>query len=1481
MKNNLKSAWTGCLALLTTLLFIAGCFGFDYVNQPGSAQPDSSFVVQISASTTVGDGNPYIPYFGIMLPVGWTLEDSIGYTCDSLEGTFVYSDSISIEMENMYSPPDNYYWWVGAGIDSVIYNSDDTYLFNPVINTDDQTGHFYLSYMLGSSSQNYGGLGEEISEDHLITIGLPNSITVTSPANDGPGSLREAIDNIDFYGTINFDLDQNDTINLIEQLEVKKDCRINGPVNYPLVISGNNVTGIFHISSSPEISNLLLTKGFSYAGGAIYCENSSPVLKDLVITGNRAHPMISDFHLGGGGIYCSSTSPILENVTISNNSSTSRGGGIFFGGTCHPVFDSIKRCDIYMNFAAEGNDIFVRSDPVKVVLDTFSVLNPTGFHAAPISRVDFDILHGKLEQSNSDLYVSPAGNNSNNGLSAQTPLKNIHSACVKILADSLNPHTIHLLGGKYSPSLNGDVFPVCLPDYVDLTGDPVTETVLDAEGLSDLVAFKSSGFDSHKKVNKLSWLTLKHGLTGVNCYESDSYFENMTVVLENMNIANNLGSGVICEYPGLMIKNCTIRDNEGGGLSIISRSPILENVMISRNGNTSLFGGIRFGGGCNALLHNVSISENFGSGIVASGSENHPVSVTLNQVTIRDNTAVEGGGIYCERSDLNLSDVTIVNNTAHMGGGIFYLYGNIINFDTLHRCNIHSNRAFQGNDFYNSPGHIAVDTFSVLNPTEFHVYQAGNTTYDILHGKYAQIDSDLFVSPSGDNNNSGLTSEEPLKNIYSAMSRMVPGQTHTIRLLDGIYSPSVNNECFPINIYNKISISGTSKTNVKLDAEQTGGVIHAANVSSVGLSDMTITGGIASNDGGGIYCYSSGLTLKDLLITGNTANYSGGGLASTFCNPVIENCDIIANSACGYGGGIVFESSEPFLQNVRVSDNYTSTSGGGIYCEDFSQLTMKNVSIIRNTALELGGGICSRYSYQNCELLFDETDRCNIFLNRAAEGGDIYFSGTAHVVVDTFTVMNPMKFHALPLGNFTFDIQNSFFEQENSDLYVSPGGDNSKSGLSETEALKNIYAAAMKIKTDSLSPNTIHLLEGTYRSSSSAELFPLFLPEYTSLKAASSGSVILDAEQQNTVVRLINKSGISLSGMTIKGGLSLFGGGINCDGSKLTLKDVVTSENTAWRGGGIFVANSQLSIQDAFVRNNSSKEWNGSSPEAAGIYLSSSSAVIKNSVVSDNKALGVTNSGQGMGLDCIYSELLIQNSTLTGNAADDYGYQRPAGISLYESKPVIINSIIFGNYPDEILVKAIEQPNTLTVSYSDIRGGVDEIVTVGEYNVINWLDGNINEEPVFVGEGLHPFFLSSISPCINTGTPDTTGMNLPLTDIAGHPRIFNERIDMGAYEWNNVGISDFGFLISDFGFEVFPNPFRETTNFYLKLQKAAQVKVSVFNNLGQLVDVPVEALFPEGEHTVSWKPGELPEGIYLCRMQSGTQTATSKILLTK
>ena len=116
------------------------------------------------------------------------------------------------------------------------------------------------------------------------------------------------------------------------------------------------------------------------------------------------------------------------------------------------------------------------------------------------------------------------------------------------------------------------------------------------------------------------------------------------------------------------------------------------------------------------------------------------------------------------------------------GGGIsfknqgYYDQGQIV-FSTTNRNNIHSNfieyagnypRA-QGVDFHigeNIMMDVVLDTFTVLTPTEYYCTPIENYTFEILNSVSGNvINSDLFVSVDGNNNNSGLSFVNAFKTI--------------------------------------------------------------------------------------------------------------------------------------------------------------------------------------------------------------------------------------------------------------------------------------------------------------------------------------------------------------------------------------------------------------------------------------------------------------------------------------------------------------------------------------------------------------------------------------------------------------------------------------------------------------------------------------------------------------------------------------------
>jgi len=124
---------------------------------------------------------------------------------------------------------------------------------------------------------------------------------------------------------------------------------------------------------------------------------------------------------------------------------------------------------------------------MNVIVDTFTVLEPSSYHVSPIENFTFDIQHGLHEQVEDDIFVSPDGDNNNSGISPDDPVQTIRFASSLIKVDSLHLGTIHLLPGTYSFSVNYENFPIVLSEYTILSGSSEADVILDAEGVSGVM----------------------------------------------------------------------------------------------------------------------------------------------------------------------------------------------------------------------------------------------------------------------------------------------------------------------------------------------------------------------------------------------------------------------------------------------------------------------------------------------------------------------------------------------------------------------------------------------------------------------------------------------------------------------------------------------------------------------------------------------------------------------------------------------------------------------------------------------------------------------------------------------------------------------------------------------------------------------------------------------------------------------------------
>ena len=184
------------ILFVTSVLFI-GCYKYRSIKQPTDGYTNSWFDVPIVAQRdddpTLGDPEwsnvlRNFGLFGIMIPNGWTVHDSIAYTIISKDPSLNNSGYLIFNLGNTKTLQDSipaipgYHWW-GAKTDRIAELTQlDSMYYTPRIKTNGLTGAFYLRYAMGdvdywdrnpADRYNYGGgLSDPIQINITSNVGV-------------------------------------------------------------------------------------------------------------------------------------------------------------------------------------------------------------------------------------------------------------------------------------------------------------------------------------------------------------------------------------------------------------------------------------------------------------------------------------------------------------------------------------------------------------------------------------------------------------------------------------------------------------------------------------------------------------------------------------------------------------------------------------------------------------------------------------------------------------------------------------------------------------------------------------------------------------------------------------------------------------------------------------------------------------------------------------------------------------------------------------------------------------------------------------------------------------------------------------------------------------------------------------------------------------------------------------------------------------
>jgi uncharacterized repeat protein (TIGR01451 family) len=163
---------------------------------------------------------------------------------------------------------------------------------------------------------------------HALVVCSPH-LTVTSDADAGPGSLRQAIAHACSGGTVDVALMTPATITLaVAELAITKPLTIAGPGPDLLAISGNDAVRVFRVDDrdgmgriAVNLSGLTIRDGKADRGGGLW--NGENLRLDSVAFADNSAEWRE-----GGGMYNNGGSARLTSVTFEGNSAGT-GGGLY------------------------------------------------------------------------------------------------------------------------------------------------------------------------------------------------------------------------------------------------------------------------------------------------------------------------------------------------------------------------------------------------------------------------------------------------------------------------------------------------------------------------------------------------------------------------------------------------------------------------------------------------------------------------------------------------------------------------------------------------------------------------------------------------------------------------------------------------------------------------------------------------------------------------------------------------------------------------------------------------------------------------------------------------------------------------------------------------------------------------------------------------------------------------------------------------
>ena len=508
----------------------------------------------------------------------------------------------------------------------------------------------------------------------LLRSSCGSAAVVTTTADSGPGSLREAIANAAAGETINFAV-SGIIVLTSGELAIDKNLTIAGPGADNLMIQRSLLPGtpdfrIFDIQlGTVTISGLTVNNGRSDFGGGVFNGDDATLnMHDTRISGNSASG-------AGGGIYNGGTLTLDDTAIIDNSA---QGAGIegAFGGGIENFVGTIVRMN---RCVLRGNSVSGNS-------------------------ADGGGFGGALDNAGRILLMDHcdfSGNSATGG-----------------------PGT----GGGFGGAIN-NISTILALDHCDFGGNSATGGTGDGDGFGGAINNSGTITNSQSIISSNSVTGGATGGSGSGGGINNDGELTLTNSVINGNSAtggpdtgDGFGGGINNGFGTVHVDTGTVSGNvarggtgsggglgEGGGIAngfgtvSLNRSTVSGNFAVGGDGGS---GGSGEGAGIANVAGSVNLDNSTVSGNVSSGGAG-----------IGGSGSPYGGGIFNDFGSIELTSSTIASNVVsggfpQDGGGIFNSEGAVELENTI----VAANNATV--DFFNGEfGHIISDGFNVVGST--------------------------------------------------------------------------------------------------------------------------------------------------------------------------------------------------------------------------------------------------------------------------------------------------------------------------------------------------------------------------------------------------------------------------------------------------------------------------------------------------------------------------------------------------------------------------------------------------------------------------------------------------------------------------------------------------------------------------------------------------------------------------------------------